>query len=443
MFEQIQSGFGTIIRTLRGLGKITEENIVDSGRKIRRALLQADVNHKVAREFVDRISKKAEGSPVLDSVMPGQQFVRIIRDELASLLGDHWEGLREAESPPTVILMAGLQGSGKTTTAAKLAYYLKNEGKKPYLVAADVYRPAAVDQLKSLAGEMDVPVWDGKYRDPVKICRDGLQNAAAIGCDVVIMDTAGRLHVDSEMMDEIAEIAVQIAPHEILFVADGMTGQDAVKSAGAFSAALDVTGIILTKMDGDARGGAALSIKAVTGIPIKFIGTHERPEGLEPFHPERMADRILGMGDIVSLVEKMEKVVDRKQAHEAAEKIQKQQLTLEDFQRQLKQVRRMGSLDELIGMIPGIGRTGSRMVYDEKRLIWTDAIISSMTPQERANPSIIDGRRRRRIARGSGRTVQEVNQLLKEFSHLKRMTKDLSRLKINRKMMDQVMAAFK
>lgn len=443
MFEQLQNRFGAILRNVRGLGKITDKNIEETAREIRRALLEADVNYKVVKEFVNRVVRQAEGSPVLQSVIPGQQFVKIIHDELTQLLGEHQEPLRFADRPPTVILMAGLQGSGKTTTAAKLAYRLKNETRKPYLVAADVYRPAAVDQLRILGREIDVPVWTEAYRDPVKICVNGLQDGASRGCDVVILDTAGRLHVDTEMMEEIVEIAQVTRPHEVLYVADGMTGQDAVNSAGAFSEALKITGTILTKMDGDARGGAALSIKAITGKPIKFIGTHEKMGGLEPFHPERMAGRILGMGDIVSLVERAENVVNRKRAEETFEKIRKKQFSLEDLQEQLRYVEKMGHFGELMGMIPGLTKVGKPMDFDGKQLVRADAIINSMTPQERRNPSIIDGQRRRRIARGSGRSVQDVNRLLKEFAQLQQMMKDLSKLKGSRKMMGQMLAAIK
>ena len=430
------------MRNLRGLGKITEKNIADTGREIRRVLLEADVNYKVVKEFVDRVVEKAKGTPVVKSIAPGQRFVKIIYDELTHLLGDRVDSIHFSDSSPTIILMAGLQGSGKTTTAAKLAKYLKNEGKKPYLIAADVYRPAAVDQLKILGEGIDVPVWSEEYRDPLKICLNGIKNAKSLDFDVIILDTAGRLHIDSEMMEEIIKIAEQTEPHEVLFIADGMTGQDAVNSASAFSSALDITGTILTKMDGDARGGAAASIKAVTGKPIKFIGTHEKLDGLEPFHPERIASRILGMGDVVTLVEKAEKVVEREQAEELAEKLRKQQFSFEDLQTQLRLMQQMDSFEGLLGMIPGMGKQGKKTAFDEKQLIWTDAIINSMTPEERRNPSIIDGRRRKRIALGSGRSVQEVNRLLKEFSQLQRMMKNLSKMKVNRKMMERFIGTF-
>ena len=437
MFEQIQEQFKAIFRNLRGFGKITDKNISETGREIRRALLEADVNYKVARDFVDRVVEKAKGAQVLRSITPGEQFVKLIHDELTHLLGDRLEPLGFSETPPTVILLAGLQGSGKTTTAAKLAAFLKHEGKKPYLVAADVYRPAAVDQLKILGEEIGVPVWWEEYRDPVKTCMNGIENARSSDCDVVILDSAGRLHVDSEMMEEIIEIAEATEPHETLFVADGMTGQDAVNSAKAFSLVLDITGTILTKMDGDARGGAAVSITAATGRPIKFIGTNERAEGLESFHPERMAGRILGMGDVVTLVEKAEQVVDREQAQEMAEKLKKQDFTLEDFLGQIGQLRKMGPLGELVSMIPGIGKLGRGVQLDENQIDWMEAIINSMTREERINPSIIDGSRRKRIALGSGRPVQEVNRLLKEFSQLRKVIENFSKMKVNRNMMKQ------
>jgi signal recognition particle subunit SRP54 len=373
----------------------------------------------------------------LKSVTPGQQFAKIIHDELTSLLGREQAPLTFAKKPPTVILLAGLQGSGKTTTASKLAYLLKKDGKKPYLVAADVYRPAAVEQLQILGKQIDVPVWT-EERDPVDICVNGIDDAKRQKHDVVILDTAGRLHVDSEMMEEIVDIAEESKPTEILFVADGMTGQDAVNSANAFSDALEITGTVLTKLDGDARGGAAVSIAAITGKPIKFVGVSEKMDGLESFHPDRMAGRILGMGDVISLVEKAQDVVDRDEAEKNAEKLQKMQFTLEDFQEQLKQMQNMGSMEQIMGMIPGMGKMTKNMVLDERQLLWTDAIINSMTKEERQNPMIINGSRRKRIARGSGRSIQEVNTLLKQFGQMQKMMKNLSRSKVNRKMMGQL-----
>jgi len=437
MFEQLQEKFGLILRSLRGRGKITEKNISETSRQIRRALLEADVNLNVAKDFVARIEKKAQGSTVLKSVTPGQQFAKIMHDELTSLLGKEQAPLIFAKKPPTVILLAGLQGSGKTTTAVKLANLLKKDGKKPFLVAADVYRPAAVEQLQILGKQIDVPVWT-EERDPVDICVNGIDDAKRQKHDVVILDTAGRLHVDSEMMEEIMDIAEATTPTEILFVADGMTGQDAVNSAMAFSDALEITGTVLTKLDGDARGGAAVSISAITGKPIKFVGVSEKMDGLDPFHPDRMAGRILGMGDVISFVEKAQDVVDQDEAEKTAEKLKKMQFTLEDFQEQLRQMQNMGSMEQLMGMIPGMGKMTKNLVLDERQLVWTDAIINSMTKEERHNPSILDGSRRKRIARGSGRSIQEVNTLLKQFGQMQKMMKNLSRSKVNRKMMGQL-----
>lgn len=437
MFEQLQEKFGLILRSLRGRGKITEKNISETSRQIRRALLEADVNLNVAKDFVARIEKKAQGSTVLKSVTPGQQFAKIMHDELTSILGKEQAPLIFAKKPPTVILLAGLQGSGKTTTAVKLANLLKKDGKKPFLVAADVYRPAAVEQLQILGKQIDVPVWT-EERDPVDICVNGIDDAKRQKHDVVILDTAGRLHVDSEMMEEIMDIAEATTPTEILFVADGMTGQDAVNSAMAFSDALEITGTVLTKLDGDARGGAAVSISAITGKPIKFVGVSEKMDGLDPFHPDRMAGRILGMGDVISFVEKAQDVVDQDEAEKTAEKLKKMQFTLEDFQEQLRQMQNMGSMEQLMSMIPGMGKMTKNLVLDERQLVWTDAIINSMTKEERHNPSILDGSRRKRIARGSGRSIQEVNTLLKQFGQMQKMMKNLSRSKVNRKMMGQL-----
>ncbi len=437
MFEQLQEKFGLILRSLRGRGKITEKNISETSRQIRRALLEADVNLNVAKDFVARIEKKAQGSTVLKSVTPGQQFAKIMHDELTSILGKEQAPLAFAKKPPTVILLAGLQGSGKTTTAVKLANLLKKDGKKPFLVAADVYRPAAVEQLQILGKQIDVPVWT-EERDPVDICVNGIDDAKRQKHDVVILDTAGRLHVDSEMMEEIMDIAEATTPTEILFVADGMTGQDAVNSAMAFSDALEITGTVLTKLDGDARGGAAVSISAITGKPIKFVGVSEKMDGLDPFHPDRMAGRILGMGDVISFVEKAQDVVDQDEAEKTAEKLKKMQFTLEDFQEQLRQMQNMGSMEQLMSMIPGMGKMTKNLVLDERQLVWTDAIINSMTKEERHNPSIIDGSRRKRIAQGSGRSIQEVNTLLKQFGQMQKMMKNLSRSKVNRKMMGQL-----
>lgn len=434
MFEQLQDRLGIILRNLRGLGKITEKNISETSREIRRALLEADVNYKVVKEFVFQVAEKAQGTLVLKSVAPGQQFIKIIKDELTTLLGEKESGIRFSEKPPTIILMAGLQGSGKTTTSVKLANLFKSEGKNPYLVAADVYRPAAIEQLEILGKQIGVPVWSEYGRDPEYICKNGIENAVLKNHDIVILDTAGRLHVDGEMMEEIIEISEITHPHEILFVVDGMTGQDAVNSAEAFSQALKLTGTILTKMDGDARGGAALSIVSITGKPIKFIGTSEKMEGLEVFHPERMAGRILGMGDVVSIVEKAQKVVDESEAEQMAEKLRRNEFTFDDFKNQLRQIQKMGSLNQLIGMIPGMSKMAKGFHFDEKQFKWTEAIINSMTLEERQNKIIINGSRRKRIAMGSGRSVQEVNSLLKQFRQMHSMMKNLPNMQSSRMM---------
>ncbi|NOZ03700.1 MAG: signal recognition particle protein [FCB group bacterium] len=430
MLDYITDRFDTIFRTVRGLGKITDANIRQTGREIRRVLLEADVNYKVARDFIKRVSVKAEGTKVIKSIKPGEQFIKIIRDELTQLLGEKPVPLALASRKPTTILMAGLQGSGKTTTCAKLAWYLKQQGKSVLLVAADIYRPAAIDQLKVLGRQIDVPVYSEGVIDPVRICRNALEEGKSDGVDVIIFDTAGRLHVDGEMMDEIQAIADAVSPSETLFVVDGMTGQDAVNSALAFSEALTLTGTILTKMDGDTRGGAAISITEVTGKPIKFIGVSEKIDGLEVFDPHRMADRILGFGDVVSLVEKAQSVVNEKEAQRLHKRLLKNQFDLEDYKTQLQQIRKMGPVDQLLGMLPGVNRKMLKgMQVDERQLSWTEAIINSMTPQERQNPHIINGSRRKRIAEGSGRSVQEVNQLLKQFQQMQKLMKKMGTLK--------------
>tara|TARA_B100000315_G_C14556281_1_gene578304 strand:+ start:122 stop:1438 length:1317 start_codon:yes stop_codon:yes gene_type:complete len=424
MFEQIEKSFGKILRQLKGYGKLTDRNISETSREIRKALLEADVNYKVVKEFVAKVTESAKGKAVLNSVSPGQQFVKIIHEELTILLGEKSAPLTFSDKPPTVILMAGLQGSGKTTTAAKLANLLKKQGKRSLLVAADVYRPAAVDQLVILGKQIDIPVWQMEYDDPIKICVKGIEEAKSEKLDVVILDTAGRLHVDSEMMEEIVQIAENTNPHEILYVADGMTGQDAVNSSDMFNSALGITGTILTKMDGDARGGAALSITTTIGKPIKFVGVGEKLNALEPFHPDRMAGRILGMGDVVSLVEKAEGEFDKEKAEKDLEKIRTNQFTLEDFREQFGQMQKLGSMDEILSLIPGINK--KNIVMDEKQIVWTNAIIDSMTPAERRNPVVINGSRKKRISMGSGRSVQEINSLLKQFEAMKKMMKTLT-----------------
>ncbi len=428
MFDQLTDRFETVLRNLRGLGKITDANIQQTAREIRRVLLEADVNFKVARSFVDRVKGKAQGTKVIKSIKPGEQFVKIIREELVALMGADVSQLNFARKAPTIILMAGLQGSGKTTTAAKLASFLINQGKKPSLVAADVYRPAAVNQLQILGKQLAVPVYYADRKSPEQICTIGLEQCQQDGCDVLIIDTAGRLHIDDQMMDEIKAIAETVQPHETLFVVDGMTGQDAVKSALAFDQVLDLTGTILTKLDGDARGGAAVSITEVTGKPVKFIGNSEKIDGLEVFDPQRIVDRILGFGDVISLVEKAQQSIDQNQAEQLQKKIFENKFDLDDFKDQLLQLRKMGSMKQILGMVPGINRKMKKnFQVDDHQLIWTEAIINSMTPEERSNPQIINGSRRKRIANGSGRTVQEINQLLKQFTQMQRMMKQFGK----------------
>ena len=419
-----------MLRNLRGLGKITDKNIQETAREIRRVLLEADVNFQVTRDFVKRVQDRSSGTKVLKSVKPGEQFIKIIHDELATLLGNEPVPLELAKKGQTVILMAGLQGSGKTATCVKLANRLNDQGKSVLLVAADVYRPAAIKQLQVLAEKIAVPVFERGQDDPVKICTAAVEEAALSKIDCVILDTAGRLHVDGEMMVEIQKIAEAVKPTETLFIADSMTGQDAVHSAQAFNEALEITGTILTKLDGDARGGAAISINTVIKKPVKFIGISEKNDGLEVFDPQRMADRILGLGDVVTLVEKAQKVVAESEAAKMQEKLLENRFTLEDFNTQLKQLQKMGNLNQIMGMIPGVPRKMMQgMDLDDRQLSWTKAMINSMTPQERNNPQLINGQRRRRIAAGSGRSVQEVNQLLKQFTEMQNMMKKFGKMK--------------
>ncbi|HIC38610.1 MAG TPA: signal recognition particle protein [Candidatus Marinimicrobia bacterium] len=439
MFEQITDRFDTIFRRLRGLGKITDTNIQETSREIRRVLLEADVNLQVARDFITHVKVKAEGTKVLKSIKPGEQYIKIIYEELIHVLGDETAEI-DLNGKPSVILMAGLQGSGKTTTCAKLAKMFTNQNKKVLMVAADVYRPAAIEQLQSLGRQIDVPVYDEGLGDPVAICVNAVAKAKSEKVDIVILDTAGRLHIDGEMMNEIQHIWDEVKPNEILFVADSMTGQDAVTSAKAFSEALPLTGTILTKLDGDARGGAAVSIRQVTGTPIKFAGVSEKMDGLEPFNPKQMADRILGFGDVISLVEKAELVTDEIEVAKLEKKMRGNEFNLEDFQQQLMQLKKMGSIQQLMGMMPGINRKMLKgMDMDDRQLLWTEAIINSMTPSERRKPNLIDGSRRKRIALGSGRSLQEVNQLLKQFAQMKKMMKQFGKMKTGKMPMGNFM----
>ena len=417
MFGQITERFESIFRTVRGLGKITDKNINTTVREVRRALLDADVNFMAAKTFVSRVQEKAQGTKVIQSVKPGQQFIKIIHDELVELLGQKTAELT-LEGSPSIILLAGLQGAGKTTTAGKLAARLKKQGKSVCLVAADIYRPAAIEQLQAVGKQIDVPVYQEATSNPAAICKRGIEEARSLKNDVVIIDSAGRLHVDGEMMNEIQAVA------------DGMTGQDAVNSALAFHETLPLTGVILTKMDGDSRGGAALSILEVTGKPIKFIGTSEKMDGLDPFDPKRIADRILGFGDVVSLVEKTQDVIDEKQALDLQNKLMQNTFTLDDFRLQLQQLKNMGSIRQLMGMIPGMNQKALQQLnLDDRQMIWTEAIINSMTAEERHQPQLINGSRRLRISRGSGRPVQEINALLKQFTTMKKMMKKMGKIK--------------
>ena len=429
MFGHITERFESILRNVRGLGKITDKNINDTVREVRRALIEADVNFNVAKTFVNNVHDKAQGTKVLKSVKPGQQFVKIIRDELVILLGTDSKDL-VLKNNPAVILLAGLQGSGKTTTAGKLAYRLQKSGKSVLMVAADVYRPAAVQQLITVGQQADVAVYEEGTGEPLAICKRGIEEARSLKNDVVILDTAGRLHVDGEMMTEIQQIADMANPDEIIFVADGMTGQDAVNSAQAFHEALPLSGVILTKMDGDSRGGAAVSIREVTGKPIKFIGTSEKLDGLEVFDPKRIADRILGFGDVVSIVEKAQDVFDEDQAKDFQTKLVKNTFDLDDFKMQLQQMKKMGSMSQIIGMMPGMNSKALKQLnMDDRQVGWTEAIINSMTPSERQQPEIINGSRRLRISKGSGRSVQEINALLNQFSQMKKMMKKMGKMK--------------
>ena len=429
MFEELSGRMEGIVRKLRGQGKLTEKNIDDSLRQVRRALLEADVNFKVARAFIDTVKEQALGQGVLRNLSPGQQMVGIVHQELVSLMGKEAVGIAFAETSPTVVMMAGLQGSGKTTATGKLARHFLEAGRRPMLAAADVYRPAAVKQLQVLGEQLGVPVVSlGDGRSPETICKVAVDRAVREDCDVVILDTAGRLHVDDEMMDELHGIREAVHPHEILLVVDGMTGQDAVNVAEAFDKRLDIDGCILTKMDGDARGGAALSIRQITRKPVKFVGVGEKLDALEVFHPERMASRILGMGDVVSLVERAQAAIDVEEARKLEAKLRKQTFDLEDFRSQLQQLGKMGSIQELVEMMPGVNKKALKgMDMDEKALVRMDAILSSMTRHERARPVVINGSRRRRIARGSGTSVQEVNQLLKQYQMMQKMMKQLNR----------------
>jgi len=427
MFESLAGKLGDVFNRLRSRGLLTEENMAEGMRQIRTALLEADVNYRVARDFVQAVSEKAAGQQVIKSVSPAQQVVKIVHDELVNLMGPAAPKLSMAGEPPTVIMVAGLQGTGKTSTCAKLGVYLRKRGHNPLLVAADLQRPAAVEQLRLLGDQAGLLVYAEDGSDPIRVAKNSLPHALRHGSDVVVLDTAGRLHVDTEMMAQVRDVASAVSPHHILLVADAMTGQDAVNSSREFNEHLELTGLILTKLDGDARGGAALSMKSVTGKPVMFITTSEHLDGLEEFHPDRMASRILGMGDVVSLVEKAQETVDLEQAAALQEKIRKEKLGLDDFLSQLRQLRKMGPLKGLLEKIPNLGKNLPLDDFDESELSRVEAMIYSMTPQERSDPDIIEASRRRRIAFGSGTDPSEVAQFLKQFRQMRRAMKHATR----------------
>jgi signal recognition particle subunit SRP54 len=429
MFESLSDRLQAVFKKLSGKGKLTEEDVDVALREVRLALLEADVNFKVVKQFLNSIREKSVGSEVLQSLTPAQQVIKIVNEELVHLLGDQAAKLEQSKTPPTVVMLVGLQGSGKTTTAAKLAFQLRKQGQRPMIVAADIRRPAAIQQLEVLGRQLDIPVFsEGTKSTAPDICANAVRKAKDMGYTTVILDTAGRLHVDEEMMAELEQVKAKTKPVEILLVADAMTGQDAVRVAEQFNTQIGLTGLILTKLDGDARGGAALSMRAVTGVPIKYVGVGEKTDALEAFYPDRMASRILGMGDMLSLIERAQETYDEEQAKKMERKMRTSTFDLEDFLNQLQEVKKMGPLDQLMDMIPGMGGAmrGNKLSVDEGQLKRVEAIIKSMTPGERSNPEIIKGSRRRRIAAGSGTTPQDVNQLLNQFKNMQRMMKELS-----------------
>ncbi len=427
-FEGLSDKLSSVFKKLRNKGKLTESDVKAAMREVRLALLEADVNYKVAKDFVAKVSERAVGAEVLESLTPAQHVIKIVNEELTALMGESNARIQYSSKIPTIIMVVGLQGSGKTTHSGKLALHFKKMGKRPLLVACDVYRPAAIDQLKVVGGQIDVPVFEMGQIDPLTIAKKAVSHAKDYGNDIVILDTAGRLHVDTELMDELLGLKNEFKPEEILLVIDSMTGQDAVNVAQAFNEKLGITGTILTKLDGDTRGGAALSVRAVTGAPIKFIGTGEKLTDLEAFHPDRMASRILGMGDVLTLIEKAEEQMDAKKAEEMAKKMGENSFDLNDLLDQMKQVKKMGSLSQIVSMLPGAKKklSDEEEAEGEKQLKRTEAIISSMTKKERAKPSIIDAKRKRRIAAGSGTDVSDVNRLLKQFEQMQKMMKQLS-----------------
>ncbi len=427
MFEDLTDKLNQAFRGFLGRGKLSEKNIESGLREVRRSLLEADVHYKVAKDFIASVQSRAVGRDVLDSLKPGQQVVKIVHEELVRLMGSGFEDIRRSSAPPTVVLLVGLQGSGKTTFAAKLARRMLKAGQRPLLVAADTARPAAVEQLRILAGEIGVRVYDqGGGADPVRVAAGGVKEAARLDLPVVIVDSRGRLHVEEDLMDELRRMKQEISPHETLLVVDGMSGQDAAKVARSFSEDIGIDGVVLTKLDGDARGGAALSVRAVSGKPIRFVSVGEKLEQMEPFHPERMASRILGMGDVLTLAEKAQEVFDQKASEKMERKLREASFTLEDFRDQLRQVKKMGSIGDLAKMIPGMGRIKG-LEAEEYRLVMIEAMVNSMTPEERRNPRVIDGSRRKRISRGSGTRVEDVNRLLKEFEQVQKLMKAMKK----------------
>lgn len=428
VFEGLSEKLQNLMKKMKGTVRVNEKDVKEMMREIKLALLEADVNFKVVKDFINSISERAVGQSVLESLSPGQQIVKIVHEELINLMGSVPSKLTYSPAPPTVYMMVGLQGSGKTTTTGKLANMLRKEGKRPLLVACDVYRPAAVKQLQVVGGQLNIPVFEmGTNTDPVEIANKAVAHAKSMQFDIVIIDTAGRLHVDEELMNELKRLKETVKPHEILLVVDSMTGQDAVNVAGSFNEKLGIDGIILTKLDGDTRGGAALSTRAVTGKPIKFTGLGEKLSDLEPFYPDRMASRILGMGDVLSLIEKAQTAFDEKQAIELEKKMRTATFTLDDFLDQMQQIKKMGPLNQILGMLPGVDTKALKGVeLDDKQFARTVAIIQSMTKQERNNPSILNAKRRIRIANGSGMTVTDVNRLLKQFEDMKKMMKRFS-----------------
>ena len=428
MFEDLSTRLESAFRSVTGQARLSDINVAETVREIRRALLDADVNYEVARSITTAVKEKALGQGVLASVTPGQQFTKIVYDELVRVLGEEREEITFSQVPPTVILIAGLQGSGKTTFSAKLAKMLREQGRSPMLAAADVYRPAAVDQLKTLGGQIDVPVYSIEEKDALRVAREAVTEAKKSARDVLIVDTAGRMHVDEHMMDEVAQIKKALSPSEILFVVDSMTGQDAVNTAREFNEQINFDGVVLTKLDGDTRGGAAISIRTVVDKPIKFMSTGEGVDSISPFYPDRMAQRILGMGDVVSLVEKAQQQYDEVQARKLQSKITSNTFNLEDFYGQLQQIKKMGSMRDLVGMIPGMSKQLGDAEIDDDAMKPVEAIINSMTIEERRKPELINGSRRKRIAQGSGTTVREVNDLLKQFTQMKKMMKTMTKM---------------